>query len=617
MLLRSFLIKSGMITGLILLCLLTSGVTLAVMAPFHPGNIFFPLQDFSEQHISIVFIQPANLAHYRLDLFNRRIDDLGAVSGMQAELNALRYLGSALDQATLSISLVPEENAGDQLRERLLFLAQKANEKINALSGIPVENQQVVLSLKTKLDTVLLLLEKPGVTNKELSRITGVSSNDYSKPASSTPVTMAGVGLVPFPVGSAGANHTFYPLEGQHALLSCNTCHDRGTYKGTPDTCIQCHQQDLPADHYAADCSACHTAVSWQDVHFDHGTGKATDCISCHADKAPVGHYSAQCSACHNTHNWTSVTFNHDAAGATDCVTCHSQDRPSNHFAGKCSTCHSTDGWTPANFDHSANSDCASCHQGDKPANHYNGQCSSCHSTGNWQNATLDHSGLTDCVSCHAGDAPAQHYSGQCSNCHAPGSSWRNASFSHTGYTDCRSCHAGDAPSDHFAGQCSNCHATNGWGGASFTHDGLTDCASCHAGNAPSGHYSGQCSNCHNTSGWSGASFTHDGLTDCASCHAGAAPSGHYSGQCSNCHNTSGWGGASFTHEGLTDCISCHLKDRPSEHDDGQCSNCHNTRSWEASDASITNNVGWAEIDCNACHSPTLAMAQVVDVQIK
>ena len=37
--------------------------------------------------------------------------------------------------------------------------------------------------------------------------------------------------------------------------------------------------------HYDGDCTACHTAVSWKDIHFDHEGRQATDCFSCHEIK--------------------------------------------------------------------------------------------------------------------------------------------------------------------------------------------------------------------------------------------------------------------------------------------------------------------------------------------
>ena len=109
MLLRSFLIKSSLITGFIVLCLITSGIALAAFKPFSPGNIVFPIQDFAEQQAFLIYSDPVERSNYALDLFEQRINDLIAQTGTNYELVALQYLDKALDQATTTVSLVPQE----------------------------------------------------------------------------------------------------------------------------------------------------------------------------------------------------------------------------------------------------------------------------------------------------------------------------------------------------------------------------------------------------------------------------------------------------------------------------------------------------------------------------
>ncbi len=452
--LRSFLIKASLITGLIILCLMTSAVTLAVAAPFHPGNVFFPLQSFSEQQVSIIFLDPVRLADYGLDLLERRINDLGMLAGSKSERVALGYLDTALNQATLAMADVPQEAPGNNLRSRLLTLLQTAAEKMKLLSVVPKENPQLYASFNSKLQTLRSMVEAPGVANSALSAITRMPIDTALQPGSAVPMAAGAGGLIPWPAGSSGAQHAFFPLIGQHAILLCNTCHNAGKYLGMPDTCAQCHAQEIPKAHYTGNCISCHTSVSWADVTFDHAVAAANDCQACHADKAPGNHYTGQCSTCHNTTDWKLVSFNHDAQGAVDCANCHTKNVPANHYAGQCSTCHDTNNWASARIDHSPGSNCLTCHQSDKPANHYAGVCSNCHSTQSWSGATPTHEGQTDCASCHAKDAPAGHYAGQCSNCHSAGAGWKNYNFNHSGFTDCRSCHVGDTPANHYSGQC-------------------------------------------------------------------------------------------------------------------------------------------------------------------
>ena len=408
---------------------------------------------------------------------------------------------------------------------------------------------------------------------------------------------------VQFPPGSAGAEHAFFPLVGKHAQLACESCHANGRFAGTPNTCVACHTQDKPAVHFVGDCAACHTAVSWQDIHFNHQVAGATDCVACHTKDKPANHFSGQCSNCHNTTNWTSVHFDH--TGLTDCASCHTKDKPANHFDGQCSACHNTSNWKNAHsttqFANATTVYPAIPRISPPTTSTASARLAITPPTGKTPNLTMRRpmrptvSPATPRISPPttsmasvriviipaAGKAPIRPhramdrlrflpYQGQArqplrwavldlpqhqqlAKCH----------FDHTGLTDCASCHTKDKPANHFDGQCSTCHNTSNWQNAKFDHTGLTDCASCHTKDKPANHFDGQCSNCHSTSDWQNAKFDHTGLTDCASCHTKDKPANHYSGQCSNCHNTSSWQNANFNHTGLTDCQSCHSRINP------------------------------------------------------
>jgi hypothetical protein len=516
---RLFIIKSSLITGFIILLLVTGGLFLSVQAPLHPGNLFFQVQYFAEQETQFLYPDIGDKANYLLDVTERRIYDLNLRTGTKFELIALEYLDKALDQAAIAISLIPEEKTND-LRMRFLSLVKQSGELIKLLRVVPLEEPSIYSAFQAKIQAYIQLAEATDVLNIELSKVSLTPLVNHANNAIPTPVAIRASGLIPFPPDTKGANHAFYPLAGQHGLLICESCHDAGTYVGTPNSCVLCHILEQPSYHFTRKCELCHTPVSWMDIVFDHLSENAADCSECHENNKPADHYSGQCSACHVTQTWTDVTFNHAVAGAVDCESCHSRVEPENHYQGQCSNCHNTSNWTSVVFNHSGFEDCISCHSDFAPANHYTGQCAQCHSTTTWKGATFDHTGLVDCVSCHSSTAPANHYAGRCSECHTT-STWRGASFDHSGLSDCISCHAERAPANHYSGQCSNCHNTSSWAGANFDHNGLTDCITCHAERAPANHYSGQCSNCHNTSGWAGASFDHSGLTDCISCHSG------------------------------------------------------------------------------------------------
>src|SRR3972149_903742 len=61
---------------------------------------------------------------------------------------------------------------------------------------------------------------------------------------------------------------TGFLLTGAHARVTCEGCHIRGTFKGTPRLCASCHTQSgpvkataKPLSHIAStlNCDACHT----------------------------------------------------------------------------------------------------------------------------------------------------------------------------------------------------------------------------------------------------------------------------------------------------------------------------------------------------------------------
>ena len=170
--------------------------------------------------------------------------------------------------------------------------------------------------------------------------------------------------------------------------------------------CTSCHAGSKPANHYTAQCSACHGTSAWRPANFSHAAAGATNCTSCHAGSKPANHYTAQCSQCHSTNAWRPANFNHAVAGATDCQACHAKARPANHFSGQCSQCHTTSGWKPATFKHTfplnhngANSNCAKCHPSAPPAY----TCFGCHNQTELQKKHAEKNvPFANCMQCHA-----------------------------------------------------------------------------------------------------------------------------------------------------------------------------------------------------------------------
>lgn len=314
-------------------------------------------------------------------------------------------------------------------------------------------------------------------------------------------------------------NQQAFKLEGKHAALGCEQCHQGAVnismLKNTPQACESCHlEDDAHEGNLGTQCAVCHIPVGWTPAEFDHSKtgfllvggherlecenchetttfqGQDPACIACHAEDEPHnGQFGTDCAACHVVTSWEEINFDHSGAYAQDCASCHQPDKPANHYPGQCSACHSTDAWLPAAFDHAVAgaTDCLSCHTGDKPANHFGGQCSACHNTNAWLPASFNHSaaGATDCLSCHTGNRPANHFTGQCSTCHNT-NAWKPASFAHTfplnhggANQQCQLCHNNNNFNSY---TCYNCHEHNPTK-IQNEHEGvanLNNCVRCH-----------------------------------------------------------------------------------------------------------------------------------------
>jgi hypothetical protein len=66
--LKSFIINASMIAILIIGILIISAVALGVFSPFHPGDLFYPIQFSAEQELALIYSNPATKATHVLDL---------------------------------------------------------------------------------------------------------------------------------------------------------------------------------------------------------------------------------------------------------------------------------------------------------------------------------------------------------------------------------------------------------------------------------------------------------------------------------------------------------------------------------------------------------------------
>lgn len=123
---------------------------------------------------------------------------------------------------------------------------------------------------------------------------------------------------------------TAFPLTGAHQQVECAQCHAGGRFKGTPATCVSCHQD--PPFHlglFAQGCDTCHATTGWQPARFEvphvfptnHGANGASPCRTCHPDA--LDQYT--CYGCHE-HTPAQIQEEHAEEGVgdiLDCVRCH------------------------------------------------------------------------------------------------------------------------------------------------------------------------------------------------------------------------------------------------------------------------------------------------------
>ncbi|HEX3376707.1 MAG TPA: hypothetical protein VHS29_07590 [Candidatus Acidoferrales bacterium] len=355
----------------------------------------------------------------------------------------------------------------------------------------------------------------------------------------------------PITTWAAGVfNHasTGFPLTNSHAPVACALCHINGNYALSiaPTDCGNsgCHlntnygggwQGTNAPSHSAAgplfavaNCTNCHTTVSFTTATFDHSTTgfaltgmhispSPTPCASCHVGN----NYSLSSTACYGCHttDWNSTATlggavpNHITSG----------------FPTDCSICHSTTNWTTSTFNHSTTTfpltgahttvACALCHVNSNYSGTLPTDCYGCHTT-DWQSTTT----LGGSVPNHISSG----YPTTCASCHTT-TSWLGATFNHstTGFpltgahvtVACNLCHTSSAvpPTD-----CYSCHTAD-WKSTATLGGSVPD----HTGNGfPA---ASTCSTCHTTTAWTGATFTHSWWR---------IP--HNSATCQTCHRTPG-----------------------------------------------------------------------------
>ena len=352
---------------------------------------------------------------------------------------------------------------------------------------------------------------------------------------------------------------TGFLLTNGHANVACALCHINNNYNLTiaPTDCgnSQCHLTTWQATtnpvhpssgtaFSAANCSLCHTTISWTTATFNHS-----------ATGFPLtnGHANVACNLCHINNNY-SLNIAPTDCGNSQChlTTWQQTNQPVHSSSGpafaaaNCATCHTTAGWSAAAFDHSVTGfTLTGTHMSPSPT-----PCASCHVNNNY---TLN-SG--DCYGCHqaafqstttiGGSVPNHVTAGfpttatACATCH-PITTWAAGVFNHnaTGFplanahasVACSLCHINGNYALNIAPTAcgtSGCHLNTNYGGG---WEGTTNPP--HASAATTFPIA-SCSTCHTTVSFLTATFDHSttgfaltGMhvsptpTPCTSCHVG------------------------------------------------------------------------------------------------
>lgn len=412
-------------------------------------------------------------------------------------------------------------------------------------------------------------------------------------------------------------NQTGYILQGKHAQVKCEKCHqpkniktDLGglnkdinldkTHLGLSQKCSSCHF-DEHRGQLSTDCQSCHNFNGWRPAaKFDHNrvkftlTGKhiSVDCKKCHADvktprKSP------------ETEKFTTPRFT--GLNFQNCTACH-KDVHRSKFGTDCQKCHVTTGWQVTNknkFNHSLT-------RFPLLGLHQNVNCIKCH-TGNKMTTQSKFALCKDCHrDVHQSQFSARADKGRCESCHDV-----------FGFSPARFGMIDHSKTDypltgaHFAVPCQSCHIKDRSGLQIFKFKNKT-CNGCHKdihqGQFASYVTRGGCESCHKTDSWHKTSFEHASTRF-------PLQGKHAQIQCSECHVkvNEGRPGEYVSYKLKSfECTACHqdihLGQFTQKNKQADCRKCHKSNSWF--DLIFEHNVhssfiiigAHKEVTCGECH---------------
>jgi hypothetical protein len=409
---------------------------------------------------------------------------------------------------------------------------------------------------------------------------------------------------------------TGYPLNGRHARLSCEKCHNlkhlpvaeraaiskkdlSRTFLGLSQACLTCHS-DVHNGELGPDCQRCHSVERWKPVNgFDHAqtkfplTGK---------------HSTVPCAKCHPSQSQALGSMQFKGIDFRECTACH-KDPHHGAFHGACQSCHDSASWKTVrpstSFDHARTK---------FPLNgkHEGLRCAQCHKTTNFTEPVL-HARCLDChKDAHQGQFATRRDGGDCGGCHNE-AGWKPSIYTVASHNASRFRLDGK----HSLAPCSKCHKPAG--AATDYHPQFALCANCHP-DVHAGQFAAKgkkCDDCHTVEDFKRSTFSlsrHQAsrfpLTEahaaiaCGECHRPDASLPDHTRRytyaalgCTGCHRD--------PHHGRFTKVATAAAGRD------LCENCHSLRSWQDQKPFAHETTGYAlegahrSLVCTDCHRRT------------
>jgi hypothetical protein len=431
-------------------------------------------------------------------------------------------------------------------------------------------------------------------------------------------------------------NETGYVLEGKHAGLECNKCHnasrisaqERTTIKdkdlnrsflGLSTACVPCHE-DFHKGRLGPNCQSCHNFVDWKTLNigqFDHSK-----------TRYPLTglHAQVQCAKCHT--NGPDGKPQYAGIPFSLCSDCH-KDPHHGSFPQACSSCHTTSGWKKISlqgvnekFDHSKT-------KYPLEGKHATVECGKCHANGDFKKP-MPFEKCTDChKDAHKGQFAKRADGGQCSSCHNV-QGWKPSLFTVKEHASTKYPLQGG----HARLECAQCHIPKGEDTLyRVKFDLCTDChKDRHSRQFAAAPYFNACDRCHNLEGYKPSTFTLAKHKQTRFVLTG----GHIAVPCADCHKES----AEFQpkdfiyHWKQLNCTGCHedihkgqFKERMAQvRSDGTpvgCEACHTTKSWKElsgfdhSKTKFPLQGAHRATACIDCHKPPNLGTKLIDADFK